>query len=266
MKKRIAGSVVIAVTPLLLAMGILGEPPALDKAPEPKTRMDAVIVDMDGVKTDVSYVSYDGELYLPLYRGKAIVTVPFKKISNIAVLMGYDLIDIEFGPTIDLIQAFELDPDLFVELTFDRPVELMNGDEVSVLTSRFADLPEIALLDDSPVLMTPKFFIEALFGNVKTHPFYPGGFKSFEEAYEWCRDWFDWYNNGHHHCALELVTPVQRHSGEHVRILEECRRLEEESIARRRTHNAGRARWRQKPSAAMPSLDGQLEGKELPRD
>jgi len=84
MKRTIAGFAALVVgTPILLAMGVLGEPQALNKAPEPKTKMDAVIVDMDGVRTEISYVSYDGELYLPLYKGKAIVTIPFKKISRV---------------------------------------------------------------------------------------------------------------------------------------------------------------------------------------
>lgn len=120
-------------------------------------------------------------------------------------------------------------------------------------TRSYFGLLDIEQLFGRPGTPNDNARIEALFGNVKTHPFYPGRFKSFEEAYEWCRDWFDWYNNEHHHSALEFVTPAQRHSGEHVRILEDRRRLKEESMTRRRTHNAERARWRQKPSERLGS-------------
>jgi len=68
----------------MLAMGFMGEPPALEKAPEPTTRVDALVQDSDGTSTRISYVSYDGELYLPVYRGKALITIPFENVSRIA--------------------------------------------------------------------------------------------------------------------------------------------------------------------------------------
>ena len=69
--------------PFLVSMGMMGNPPALDRAPEPKEKLDARVVDMDGVATEISYVSYDGELYLPVYKGKALITLPFQKINKI---------------------------------------------------------------------------------------------------------------------------------------------------------------------------------------
>ncbi len=80
---RLAFYLLIVAAPFLLAMGIMGDPPALDKAPEPKTRLDAVVVDSEGTTTEITHVSYDGELYLPVRRGKAIVTVPFQKIARL---------------------------------------------------------------------------------------------------------------------------------------------------------------------------------------
>jgi len=78
---------VVLATPLLLAMGFLGDPPALETAPEPSIRLDAVILDGEGTSTHVTCVSYDGALYLPVYRGKALITIPFQHISRV-----------EFGP------------------------------------------------------------------------------------------------------------------------------------------------------------------------
>ena len=75
------------VAPFLTAMGVMGKPPPLDRAPEPKERLDALVVDQEGLSTRITCVSYAGELYLPAYRGKALITIPFQKISRI-----------EFGP------------------------------------------------------------------------------------------------------------------------------------------------------------------------
>jgi len=86
-KEKFVLYALIAAVPFLLAMGFMGDPPALEKAPEPKTRLDAVVLDSEGTSTTVSYISYDGELYLPVYRGKGLITIPFQNISRI-----------EFGP------------------------------------------------------------------------------------------------------------------------------------------------------------------------
>ncbi len=73
----------VLLVPLLLAMGMMGKPPALEKAPETKEQWNARVVDMEGVETEITYVSYDGELYVPVYRGMALVTLPFKEIAKI---------------------------------------------------------------------------------------------------------------------------------------------------------------------------------------
>jgi hypothetical protein len=82
-RQRTAFFTTIAMAPFLLAMGVLGDPPRLDKAPEPETRLDAIVLDSEGTTTQISHISYEGELYLPVYRGKALVTIPFQKISRL---------------------------------------------------------------------------------------------------------------------------------------------------------------------------------------
>ncbi len=79
--------------------------------------------------------------------------------------VGYDLVDIELGPTIDIVQDFTLRPELMVELTFSSPVDVEGVGSTTVLSSPFSSLPRIALQNDTPVQVTPKFFIEALFAN-----------------------------------------------------------------------------------------------------
>ena len=81
--KKSVPYVLIVVAPFLLAMGIMGEPPARKTVPEPKERLDARMVDSEGIQTEITHVSYDGELYLPVRRGQALVTIPFDTIARL---------------------------------------------------------------------------------------------------------------------------------------------------------------------------------------
>lgn len=74
----------LLAAPFLLAMGFLASPPALERAPEPATRLDALVLDNEGTSTKITHVTYDGALYIPVLRGKALVTIPFEKISHIS--------------------------------------------------------------------------------------------------------------------------------------------------------------------------------------
>ena len=69
-RAKTAVFLVLVLGPFLLAMGMLGDPQARNQAPEPEKRLDALVVDMEETATTVTHVSYDGELYLPVYRGK----------------------------------------------------------------------------------------------------------------------------------------------------------------------------------------------------
>lgn len=74
---------VLLLSPLLLAMGILGEPPPRRDVPETGQAFQAVLVDLEGVSTQVNHFSYDGEGYLPAYRGRALVVIPFEQIAAV---------------------------------------------------------------------------------------------------------------------------------------------------------------------------------------
>ena len=60
--------------------------------------------------------------------------------------------------------------------------------------------------DDNP-------FSEAHFKTLKYRPDYPGRFDALTRAVTWCRDFFPWYNDEHHHEALGLLTPADVHFG-----------------------------------------------------
>lgn len=61
--------------------------------------------------------------------------------------------------------------------------------------------------DDNP-------FSEAQFKTMKYRPDYPQRFGSLLEARAWGQDFFHWYNDGHHHSALGLLTPADVHLGQ----------------------------------------------------
>jgi putative transposase len=48
---------------------------------------------------------------------------------------------------------------------------------------------------------------ESLFKTVKYQPDYPRRFSNYSHANIWCAEFFDWYNNAHHHSSLGGHTP-----------------------------------------------------------
>jgi hypothetical protein len=77
--------------------------------------------------------------------------------------VGYDIINVYIGPTIDLQQNFELTPTLWVELVFDQLVQI-GDDLVSEWTSPWSALPDIAFLSELTTVV-PTFSLRALLLN-----------------------------------------------------------------------------------------------------
>ncbi len=61
--------------------------------------------------------------------------------------------------------------------------------------------------DDNP-------YSEAQFRTLKYRPDYPERFGCLMDARTWAHDFFDWYNQSHHHTGLGLLTPAVVHHGE----------------------------------------------------
>jgi putative transposase len=57
-------------------------------------------------------------------------------------------------------------------------------------------------------------FSEAHFKTMKYRPEYPDRFGSVEDARQWGREFFQWYNQEHYHSGLGLLTPEQVHYGQ----------------------------------------------------
>jgi len=61
--------------------------------------------------------------------------------------------------------------------------------------------------DDNP-------FSESCFKTLKYQPQFPQRFGSIQDAKTFCRAFFDWYNQDHHHLGIGLMTPDQVHYGQ----------------------------------------------------
>ncbi len=57
-------------------------------------------------------------------------------------------------------------------------------------------------------------FSEAHFKTLKYQPEFPKRFGCIEDAKTFCRDFFIWYNQDHHHAGIGLMTPDQVHHGQ----------------------------------------------------
>ena len=56
-------------------------------------------------------------------------------------------------------------------------------------------------------------YSESGFKTLKYRPNYPGSFDDLGHAERHARDFFDWYNNEHHHVGIGLMTPADVHHG-----------------------------------------------------
>jgi len=73
-------------------------------------------------------------------------------------------------------------------------------------------------------------FSESQFKTMKYRPEFPKRFGCYEDGLQFCRTFFDWYNNEHYHSGIGLLTPSSLHSG----------RAEEVTAARAQTLHGNR--------------------------
>jgi hypothetical protein len=78
--------------------------------------------------------------------------------------ISYDLINVEVGPQLDLVQQFEFTPTLMVDLAFSRPVNVTGVGWVQSLEGVLWDLlPTMAFLGGE-TLITPTFYLGTMVG------------------------------------------------------------------------------------------------------
>ncbi len=64
-------------------------------------------------------------------------------------------------------------------------------------------------------------FSEAQFKTLKYQPDYPGRFNHQAHAVHWHDEYFDWYNNSHHHSMLAGFTPEQVFTGRYQKLADQ---------------------------------------------
>jgi putative transposase len=123
--------------------------------------------------------------------------------------------------------AEEMFAQAFVRESVDPKNLIVHADGGPAMTSKtlaqlFADLG-VVQSRSRPHVSNDNPFIESHFKTLKFGPSYPGNFANLEQAREFCREFFDWYNNHHRHTGIALLTPADVHHG-HVEQKREARR------------------------------------------
>jgi putative transposase len=93
----------------------------------------------------------------------------------------------------------------------------VHADRGTSMTSKpvallFADLG-VTKTHSRPHVSNDNPFSEAHFKTLKYRPGFPERFGAIEDARRHCADFFDWYNNDHHHSGLAMLTPHDVHHG-----------------------------------------------------
>lgn len=100
----------------------------------------------------------------------------------------------------------------------DKAELVIHADNGGAMRGRpLADLLESLGIERShsrPRTSNDNAFSESQFKTMKYRPTYPRQFETEAEARDWCRKFFDWYNNDHRHESLALLTPADVHSGD----------------------------------------------------
>jgi transposase InsO family protein len=115
----------------------------------------------------------------------------------------------------------------------------MKGATLLATLERLGIVPSFSrprVSDDNP-------YSEALFRTLKGRPEYPSrAFGSLEEARQWVVGFVRWYNYEHRHSGIQFVTPLQRHTGEHIVILSNRKEVYEQAKRNRPERWSGQVR------------------------
>jgi len=115
----------------------------------------------------------------------------------------------------DAVLAEELFADTIERERVDTTMLTVHADSGPAMKSKtlnqlFMDLG-ISRSHSRPHVSNDNPFIEALFKTLKYSAPYPGYFGHIEQARDFCRRFFIWYNNEHRHSGIALYTPADVH-------------------------------------------------------
>ena len=83
----------------------------------------------------------------------------------------------------------------------------------SKLVAQLLDDLGVSKTHSRPRVSNDNPFSESQFRTLKYRPGFPDRFGSIEDARSFCRSFFTWYNEQHHHHGIALLTPCQVHYG-----------------------------------------------------
>ncbi len=83
MKRVALLRVVLAIVPLLMAMGMYSGEGSPDKIPIPEKKFSAIFVDQMDIAADCKDVSIDGKTFVEGKKGEGVYTVDFDRISQV---------------------------------------------------------------------------------------------------------------------------------------------------------------------------------------
>jgi len=134
----------------------------------------------------------------------------------------------------------------------------MKGATMLATLQRLGIVPSFSrpkVSDDNP-------YSESLFKTLKYCPKYPSKpFASLENAQGWVDDFVDWYNNKHLHSGIKFVTPVSRHRGEDIAILNRRKIVYETAKLANPNRWSGRSRnWGHQKKVYLNDLQKKNEG------
>ncbi len=88
-----------------------------------------------------------------------------------------------------------------------------------LLSQMLADL-DVSKSFSRPHTSNDNPFSESAFKTLKYHPAFPRKFHGDVDGLAFCRTFFDWYNNEHHHSGIEMLTPADVHYGRAADVLQ----------------------------------------------
>src|SRR5207253_2108507 len=84
----------------------------------------------------------------------------------------------------------------------------------SKLLSQFLAELDIVRSHSRPHVSNDNPYSESQFKTLKYHPTFPEKFGGLDDGLAYCRTFFPWYNDEHHHSGLAYLTPREVHYGE----------------------------------------------------
>jgi putative transposase len=113
--------------------------------------------------------------------------------------------------------------DTCLKQSIQRGQLTVHSDNGSVMTSQklaqlLGDLG-VAKTHSRPYVSNDNPYSESAFKTLKYRPGFPACFGSIEDAREFCRRFFQWYNTEHRHSGIMMLTPESVHYGTYPHIV-----------------------------------------------